>query len=31
VKKQLEKGIAFPTCLTTNEKCGHFSPLKSED
>jgi curved DNA binding protein len=29
-KKKIEKGIAFPTCVSTNEICGHFSPLKSE-
>jgi methionine aminopeptidase len=29
-KKNIEKGIAFPTCISPNEICGHFSPLKSE-
>lgn len=29
-KKKLEKGIAFPTCISVNEIAGHFSPLKSE-
>jgi len=29
-KKKTEKGIGFPTCLSVNEICGHFSPLKSE-
>jgi len=29
-KKKIEKGIAFPTCVSVNEVCGHFSPLKSE-
>jgi len=29
-KKKLEKGIAFPTCLSVNEICGHYSPLASE-
>jgi len=29
-KKKIEKGIAFPTCVSLNEICGHFSPLKSE-
>jgi len=29
-KKKIEKGVAFPTCLSVNEICGHFSPLKSE-
>lgn len=36
--KKLERGIAFPTCISVNEICGHFSPcpedsttLKNED
>jgi len=29
-RKKIEKGIAFPTCVSLNEICGHFSPLKSE-
>jgi len=29
--KQMEKGIAFPTCVSLNNVVGHFSPLKSED
>lgn len=29
-KKGIEKGIAFPTCLSPNSVCGHYSPLKSE-
>lgn len=28
--KVVEKGIAFPTCVSVNEICGHFSPLKDE-
>lgn len=28
--KVTEKGIAFPTCISVNEVCGHFSPLKDE-
>jgi len=24
----MEKGIAFPLCISVNEICGHFSPLK---
>jgi len=28
--KKIEKGIAFPTCVTPNELLGHFSPLKGE-
>ncbi len=29
-KKTMEKGIAFPTCVSVNECVGHYSPLKSE-
>ena len=29
-KKQVFKGIAFPTCISVNEICGHFSPLEDE-
>lgn len=25
-KKKIEKGIAFPTCVSVNEICGHYSP-----
>ena len=25
-----EKGIAFPTCVSINNVCGHFCPLKSD-
>ena len=28
--KKLEKGVAFPTCVSVNECVGHFSPFKSE-
>jgi curved DNA binding protein len=28
--KKVEKGIAFPTCISLNNCCGHFSPLKEE-
>jgi len=28
--KNMEKGIAFPTCVSSNEICGHYSPLTSE-
>jgi curved DNA binding protein len=28
--KKIEKGIAFPTCVSTNDLLGHFSPLKGE-
>ena len=25
-----EKGIAFPTCISINNACGHFCPLKAD-
>lgn len=25
-KKDLQKGIAFPTCISVNHVCGHYSP-----
>lgn len=28
--KKIEKGVAFPTCVSTNDLLGHFSPLKGE-
>eukprot|EP00933_Yihiella_yeosuensis_P026392 TRINITY_DN2046_c0_g2_i1.p1 TRINITY_DN2046_c0_g2~~TRINITY_DN2046_c0_g2_i1.p1 ORF type:complete len:407 (-),score=141.58 TRINITY_DN2046_c0_g2_i1:77-1219(-) len=28
--RKMEKGIAFPTCISVNELFGHFSPLKGE-
>eukprot|EP01068_Selenidium_serpulae_P016142 Selendium_serpulae@DN6270_c0_g3_i1.p1 len=28
--KKIEKGVAFPTCISVNECCGNFSPLKTE-
>lgn len=28
--KKIEKGIAFPTCISVNELVGHYSPLKGE-
>jgi len=30
-KKKYEKGVCFPTCVSPNEVCGHFSPLASEN
>eukprot|EP00745_Piridium_sociabile_P042155 TRINITY_DN8446_c0_g1_i1.p1 TRINITY_DN8446_c0_g1~~TRINITY_DN8446_c0_g1_i1.p1 ORF type:complete len:394 (+),score=62.75 TRINITY_DN8446_c0_g1_i1:115-1296(+) len=30
-KKRVEKGLAFPTCVSVNEICGHFSPLLLEE
>lgn len=29
-KKEMKKGIAFPTCLSVNHCVGNFSPLKSD-
>lgn len=29
--KKLERGIAFPCCISVNEVMGHFSPLKDEE
>lgn len=28
--KKMEKGIAFPTSLSINEICAHYSPLVSD-
>ena len=28
--KNLERGIAFPTCLAVNEICGHYSPATED-
>jgi len=28
--KNIEKGIAFPTCISVNQVMGHFSPLSDE-
>jgi len=28
--KKMEKGVAFPTCVSVNELIGHFSPLKGD-
>ncbi|KAJ1623700.1 peptidase M24, structural domain-containing protein [Pavlovales sp. CCMP2436] len=30
-KSKLEKGVAFPTCVSVNNCVGHFCPLKDED
>jgi len=27
----IEKGVAFPTCLSINNCCGHFSPMGSDN
>jgi len=29
-KKTMEKGIAFPTCISVNETVAHYSPFRSE-
>jgi curved DNA binding protein len=29
-KKDLQKGVAFPTCISVNNTICHFSPLKSD-
>jgi curved DNA binding protein len=29
--KKIDKGIAFPTCISPNHCVGHYSPLVSED
>ena len=29
--KKIEKGSAFPTCISVNNCVGHYSPLSSED
>lgn len=31
VKKKIEKGVAFPTCVSLNSVVCHFSPLASDD
>lgn len=28
--KKLERGIAFPTCISVNNIMGHFSPMSDE-
>merc|ERR1719215_1168701 len=28
--RKMDKGIAFPTCVSVNDFLGHFSPLKGE-
>jgi len=28
--KKMDRGIAFPTCLSINNVMGHFSPLKED-
>ncbi|KAL6519475.1 ERBB-3 BINDING PROTEIN 1 [Orobanche gracilis] len=31
VKKKIERGVAFPTCISVNNTICHFSPLASDD
>uniref|UniRef100_A0A7N0VEW1 ERBB-3 BINDING PROTEIN 1 n=1 Tax=Kalanchoe fedtschenkoi TaxID=63787 RepID=A0A7N0VEW1_KALFE len=31
VKRKIERGIAFPTCISVNNTICHFSPLVSDD
>ncbi|XP_057476724.1 ERBB-3 BINDING PROTEIN 1-like [Actinidia eriantha] len=31
VKKKIERGIAFPTCISVNNTVCHFSPLASDE
>ncbi len=28
--KKLERGIAFPTCISVNNVMGHYSPMKDD-
>jgi methionine aminopeptidase len=30
-KKPMHKGVAFPTCFSINEVCGHYSPLREDN
>ena len=29
-KKKIDKGIGFPTCVSPNHFCGHYSPLPDD-
>ncbi|KAK9699148.1 hypothetical protein RND81_08G155800 [Saponaria officinalis] len=31
VKKKIERGVAFPTCISVNNVVGHHSPLASDE
>nr|GMD15766.1 ERBB-3 BINDING PROTEIN 1-like isoform X1 [Ipomoea batatas]GME12727.1 ERBB-3 BINDING PROTEIN 1-like isoform X1 [Ipomoea batatas] len=31
VKKKIERGVAFPTCISVNNTVCHFSPLSNDD
>ena len=30
-KKKIDRGVAFPTCVSVNNTVGHFSPLASDE
>lgn len=30
-KKKIERGVAFPTCISVNNTVCHFSPLASDE
>ena len=31
VKRKIERGVAFPTCISVNNTVCHFSPLASDE
>lgn len=31
VKRKIERGVAFPTCVSVNNTVCHFSPLASDE
>lgn len=31
MKKKIERGVAFPTCISVNNTVCHFSPLASDE
>lgn len=31
VKMKIERGVAFPTCISVNHTICHFSPLASDE
>lgn len=31
VKKKIERGVAFPTCISVNNIVCHFSPLGGDE
>ena len=30
-KKKIDRGVAFPTCVSVNNVVGHFSPLAGDE